>query len=324
MAHHTLRIIVSRRAERGLTHLNFPPCFIFKMKIQDKFKEYLQNKELKERTVENYLYYFKRFNKRFNQESVTRFLSQKRHQNSTARSFLINLQHFLKTNYKELKIDDEYKSEIIEVEFPKLSGRIKQKIIRPIPHEQIAILERCLDTDKLKLQLLLSYYCGLRLGELLRIEIISFNWETWKKDTDKMGECRVLGKGSKEGIALVPSFVMKRVAKYVKEHRFGSVNSRLFVRDGEVKIKNIGSSWQKKLRKAGIKSGITKLDQEGKPIKDTTVHPHRLRHSYGSHLMNDKKLNLREVQEALRHTSIQSTQIYTHINKENLKEKLNE
>jgi len=292
----------------------------------DKFEDWLRNKNLKERTIENYLYYFNKFTfESFNQETVSRFMSMKGNRNSIARSFLVNFQKFLMVNYKELGISQDSRVKIAEVELPKLTGRTKQRLIKPIPHAHINLIERALPTEQYKLQLLLSYYCGLRLGELLKITILSFNWEDWKKDFSKMGECRVYGKGDKEGIALVPSALMKRVARYIKGKKITSLDSPLFVRgNGQVSLKNKSRTWQMKLREAGIKAGITKLDGEGKPIKDTVVHPHRLRHSYASYLLNERGLNLREVQEILRHSSIQSTQVYTHINKEHLKERLEE
>ena len=141
----------------------------------------------------------------------------------------------------------------------------------------------------------------------------------------KMGECRVYGKGDKEGIAIVPAVLMRRIAIYIKNKKFSSLDSKIFVRgNANINLKNKSRTWQIKLRKAGITTGITKLDKERKPIKDTVVHPHRLRHSYASYLLNEKGFNLKEVQEVLRHVSIQSTQIYTHINKERLKEKLSQ
>ena len=291
----------------------------------ENFEDWLKNKNLKDRTVENYIYYFNKFTfEVFTQETISRFLADKTNRNSIGRSFLVNLQKYLKINYKELGFSQEQRINITEVELPKLTGRTKQTLITPIPHEQIAILEKYLDTEQLKLELLISYYCGLRLGELLKITIMSFNWDMWKKDVNKMGECRVFGKGNKEGIALVPSVLMKRIAKWIRSRKFKDINSKLFVRNSaDINLKNRARTWQMKLRKAGIKSGITKLDTLGKPIKDTVVHPHRLRHSYASYLINEKGLDIREVQEVLRHTSIQSTQIYTHINKEHLKEKLN-
>jgi len=180
----------------------------------DQFELWLRNKNLKDRTIENYIYYLNKFTfDSFNQETVSKFLSIKNNRNSNSRGFLANLQRYLRINYKELGLSKEVKEEISDVELPKLTGRVKKVLIKPIPHEQIFILEKHLGEEKLKIMLLLSYSCGLRLGELLKIEIISFNWDEWKKDISKMGECRVYGKGNKEGIALVPSSLMERISK---------------------------------------------------------------------------------------------------------------
>lgn len=294
-----------------------------KIPIED-FEVWLKNKNLKERTIENYIYYFNKFTfDVFNQETVSRFLANKTNRNSIGRSFLVNFQRFLMVNYKELGFSQESRVNIAEVELPKLTGRVKQRIVKPIPHEYIELLERNLETEKERLELLLSYYCALRLGELLKITIISFDWQKWKKDPSKMGECRVYGKGDKEGIALVPAILMRRIAKYIKSKNFSSLDSKIFVRgNANINLKNKGRTWQMKLRNAGIKAGITKLDGENKVIIETAIHPHRLRHSYASYLLNEKGLNLKEVQEVLRHASLQSTQIYTHVNKDHLKEKL--
>ena len=89
-------------------------------------------------------------------------------------------------------------------------------------------------------------------------------------------------------------------------------------------VKNRARIWQQRLRNAGIKSGLTKLDAKKEPVEGTRVYPHRLRHSYAFHLLRDKKMDIRYIQEALRHSSIQSTQIYTLINKEELKRKMEE
>ena len=301
---------------------------LYKMRIPLlKFEDWLKNKNLKERTVDNYIYYFNKFTfDVFNQETVSRFLSDRTNRNSIGRSFLVNFQKFLMVNYKELGFSQESRLNIADVELPKLTGRVKERLVKPIPHEQIPLLEKALETEKLRLMLLLSYYCALRLGELLKIDILAFNWEEWKKNTSKMGECRVYGKGDKEGIALVPAELMKRVAIYIKNKNFSSLDSKLFILGGRditsLQIKNRSRTFQTKLRNAGIISRITKLDDKGEPIKDTIVHPHRLRHSYASYLLNVKGLNLKEVQEVLRHRTIQSTQIYTHINKDKLKERL--
>jgi len=290
----------------------------------DKFENWLVNKNLKPRTVENYLYYFNKFTYQvFDQESISRFLSVKSNRNDVARGFLVNYKKFLLVNYVEMGISLELKSNIASVELPILSGRKKQRVIRPISHDHILLLEKHLNTEKEKIQLLLSYFCGLRVGELLKISIVSFNWEEWKKDTSKIGECIVFGKGDKEGIALVPSNIMKRVATFIHSQNFDSVDSYLFRDPGkEYNFNNLVRQWQIRLSEAGVKAGICKINPDGAIIKSTSVHPHRLRHSYASHLLNVVGLNIREVQELLRHSSIQSTQIYTHLSKSQLKDKL--
>jgi len=298
------------------------------MKVRvDQFEDYLRSKNLKERTIENYIYYFNKFfiYDKFNQESLAKFLSEKANRNKVSRAFLVNFKKFLMRNRDELKISEEDYVKMIETELPEGTGKQKRRLVNPIPHEQIALLEKALENERLKLMLLLTYYGGLRLGELMKIRILSFNWDEWKKDMEQMGECRVLGKGDKEGIALIPSFLMKRIAKYLRSSQFKSISihGHLFIKDtGKSDTSNRSRIWQIRLAEAGIKSGITQLDVNKKPVVGTKVHPHRLRHSFAAHLLKDLKLNLRYVQEALRHNSIVSTQIYTHINKEELKDKL--
>lgn len=289
-----------------------------------KFESWLVNKNLKPRTVQNYIYYFNKFTYgTYDQEVVARFLSLHENQNTIARSFLLNFQKFILINHEEFGISQDLRNKIAAVELPKLTGKAKRRIIIPIPHSQIPLLENVLKTEADKLKLLLSYFCGLRLGELLKIRILSFNWDSWKIDPSKLGECRVFGKGDKEGIALVPSEIMKRVASFIRANSFESINSFIFVPPGKpYNFRNMAREWESKLSEAGVEAGITQKTPEGVKIKETTVHPHRLRHSYASHLLNVVGLDIREVQELLRHSDISSTQIYTHIDKQQLKDKL--
>jgi len=290
----------------------------------DMFETWLINKNLKDRTVESYIYYFNKFTSEvFDQENVSRYLSLKSNRNNVARSFLLNYQKFLLVNHKELGLSPEVKANVAAVELPKLTGRAKKRIIRPIPHETIFVLEKHLKTEKEKLQLILSYFCGLRLGELLKITVISFNWDEWKQDPSKMGECRVFGKGDKEGIALVPSDIMKRVAAFIRAQGFPSVNTCIFREQNRpYNFNSLARIWQLRLAQAGVKAGLTQKTPEGEIIKETAIHPHRLRHSYATHLIGALGMDIREVQELLRHSSIQSTQIYTHISTGQLKKAL--
>ena len=280
------------------------------------FEEWLSNKGLKERSIKNYLYYFHKLKyPKFTQESISRFLSEKSNRNTIARAFLVNLKECMLVNSNELKIDPYYYKEINDVMLPKITGRSSKKLINTLSFEEINLLEKTLSTEELKIMLLLSYYAGLRLGELLKIRVNSFNWEIWKVNTEKMGEVRVFGKGDKEGIAIIPHFIMARITKYIRSNsdKYKSLDSRLFMMGQR--------SFQKYLQQAGIDSGITKTNEHKEVIPETSVHPHKLRHSYAHNLLI-KGVDIRYIKEALRHSSIQSTQIYTQLDKEELKDKL--
>jgi len=298
---------------------------------QEQFENWLLNKQLRANTVESYMYYFLRFTNdanAFNQETAMKFFSKSKNRNSIGRSFLINFRKFLMQNHKSLKLSVEDLGDIVEMDLSTFKAKGKKILVYPIAHEDISLLEKHLPTERLKIQLMLSYYCALRLGEALKIRFRSFNWGDWGKDMTKMGECRVMGKGGKPGIALVPGPIMNRISHFFQSSEYPRLtqNSLLFLRsvlsDEEINVKNSARTWQMHLRQAGVDAGLTKKDSKGIIIKETGVYPHRLRHSYATYLLNTKKLNIREVQEILRHASITSTQIYTHIDKEELKEKL--
>lgn len=297
------------------------------MKISlEEFNNYLINKGLKNRTIENYLYYFNKFTDEFyNQETVSRFLSQKSNQNSIARSFLLNLKKYLLMNYRELGLE-KLKPSIMEVELPSLTGRRKKREVNPLSKEEIARVLKYLPGEKEKLELLITYYGqGLRLGGLLKIKVISFNWPKWKEDPKQFGELRVFEKGDKERIVFIPSNIMERVAKYIYAAGLQTPDSYLFIHPTKEnqKLKDLARTWQMKLRKAGIDSGVTQIGKNRQPIKETIVHPHRIRHSFASHFQAAQG-DIRKTQEALGHSDISSTQIYTHVNRDLLKEDLKE
>lgn len=292
------------------------------MKIPiDKFESWLRNKNLKERTIEEYIYYFSKFkDSLFSQETVSRFLSIKSNRNAAARSFLANLRKFIIQNYKELGFSIEDRLEASEVELPKISGRKKQRIIKTLTFDEIKEIEKHLEKEKNKLKLLCSYYAGLRVGELLKIKVISFNWNEWKKDPTQMGECRVLGKGDKEGLAFFPSNLMIRIARYIKSQKNLDLNSTIFIKryQNHRTIKATSTYWAKTFREACIKAKIIKVDSKGKIIDETRVTPHCLRHSYATHL-EKRGVRMKRLQNLMRHSSITSTELYTHVSKEDLK-----
>jgi integrase/recombinase XerD len=153
--------------------------------------------------------------------------------------------------------------------------------------------------DKAILELL--YGCGLRVSELLNIrrEDIFF-----KEDF-----IRVKGKGSKERIIPLGSKAKKALIEYITKERptlDKKKSSFLFLTRRGNKISRMGL-W-KRFREYLLKSGITK-----------NCTPHTLRHSFATHLL-ERGASLRTVQLLLGHADISTTQIYTHVDRNYLRE----
>ena len=153
--------------------------------------------------------------------------------------------------------------------------------------------------DKAILELL--YGCGLRVSELLNLrrEDIFF-----KEDL-----IRVKGKGSKERIIPLGSKAKKALIKYITEERpaLDKKNSAyLFLTRRGNKLSRMGL-W-KRFQQYLVKSGITK-----------SCTPHTLRHSFATHLLQ-RGASLRTVQLLLGHSDISTTQIYTHVDRNYLRE----
>jgi len=155
--------------------------------------------------------------------------------------------------------------------------------------------------DKALLELL--YACGVRVSELLGLKVsdLYFNEEM----------IRVFGKGSKERLIPVGRSAVKWVKKYL-------IQSRTML---EKKHKSENFLF---LNKRGIilsRMGIWKIVD--KYVKDAgikkEVHPHTFRHSFATHLL-EGGADLRAVQEMLGHADISTTQIYTHIDREYIKQ----
>ncbi|MDI6845977.1 MAG: site-specific tyrosine recombinase XerD [Candidatus Saccharicenans sp.] len=145
------------------------------------------------------------------------------------------------------------------------------------------------------------YGCGLRVSELISLEL---------KDVRlAQGFLICRGKGSKERIVPVGKAAARWLGKYLREVRplwdikgsaviFLTRRGKPFTRQGIWKI----------LKTYGQKAGL----------KDK-IHPHVLRHSFATHLL-ERGADLRAVQMLLGHSQITTTQIYTHVSRERLKQ----
>lgn len=150
----------------------------------------------------------------------------------------------------------------------------------------------------------LFYATGLRVSELVNLEI---------KNTDlKTGIIKTMGKGSKERIIPFGSKAKNALKNYLKEREVTLINSSCGRKyEKYVFLKPNGS----KITRQYVYKFIHNL---GKKI-EKDISPHTIRHSFATHLL-ENGADLRVVQELLGHSSIVTTQLYTHISKKRLRE----
>lgn len=188
------------------------------------------------------------------------------------------------------------------------SPRIRRKLPEVLSFDEIEKLLSIPDVSEKfglrdKAMLELFYSSGLRVSELINIKIndLFFPEEV----------IRVLGKGSKERIIPVGSSAIKWVTEYL-------VKSRPLLEKRSVSLNIVFLNKNgKKLSRMGIWKIIIKYAKEAGIEKE--VHPHTLRHSFATHLV-EGGADLRAVQEMLGHSDISTTQIYTHVDREYVKQ----
>jgi integrase/recombinase XerC len=142
----------------------------------------------------------------------------------------------------------------------------------------------------------LFYSCGLRISELLALDV---------KDVDFIGETvKVRGKGAKERIVPIGGPAINAIQRYRQEAAVTSGALFLSKRRTRITQQAVDLLLRKYLRHSGIPFSIS---------------PHKLRHTFATHML-DAGADLRSVQALLGHASLSTTQIYTHVTRERLKQ----
>ena len=256
-----------------------------------EFKEYLDSESF------NYLevdydfikgYLMKLYDRKLSRASVSRKLSSLR----SFYKYLFN-NDLIKTNpFKYVSTPKK------EKKLPKYLGVDEIETIFGIPDVTVPLGQR----DKVILEVL--YATGIRVSELVNIKLDDIDFDR--------KEIKILGKGNKERIDPFGDYALdaietfindgrcKILSKYNKESDYLILNGKgnnITTRGVEKIIDNI-------VKKASIKKHIS---------------PHMLRHSFATHLLNEG-CDIRVVQELLGHESLESTQIYTHVSNEHLRE----
>lgn len=153
--------------------------------------------------------------------------------------------------------------------------------------------------DRLMVEII--YACGLRVSEVCNLRKQQIDYDNFI--------LRVIGKGNKERIIPFYDDLAKLIDQYLKtyytEHLNNQTHDYLF-------INNRG----KKITSRTIQMLLVEV--KNRTNLKINVHPHMLRHSFASHLL-ENGADLRTVQELLGHENLSTTQIYTHLNLEHLK-----
>ena len=157
------------------------------------------------------------------------------------------------------------------------------KVVTPIEKRDRALLE-------------LLYGSGIRLAELVGLDI---------KDLDLAnGNARVLGKGRKTRIVPLGSHTVRALKTWLATRADRNPEDPVFIGRGDQRISP--RTVQLRVKRAGMKA-----------LGVDSIHPHLLRHSFASHLLESSG-DLRAVQELLGHSDISTTQIYTHLDFQHL------
>ena len=173
-------------------------------------------------------------------------------------------------------------------------GEIEKLLSQPRGTEPAALRDRAL--------LELMYACGLRASEAIGLELMDVDLHE--------GVLRARGKGSKERVVPIGQAALRALRMYLERGRpalvKGSAEPRLFVnfRGGQLTRQGL----YKIVRRHALTAGLA-----------DRMSPHTLRHTFATHLLAGG-CDLRSVQEMLGHADVSTTQLYTHLSSERLKD----
>ena len=201
--------------------------------------------------------------------------------------------------YRYLARDHGYvDNPVLGIRAPKRAKRLPQALSPDEAHRLLDIDAETAIESRDKAMFELFYSSGLRLSELTGLA---------PSDVDHAeGTVRVTGKGSKTRIVPVGTHALKALASWLRSRALipGYEPGALFV--GRTGKRLSPRSVQQRLKTLALKQGVS-----------THVHPHVLRHSFASHVLQSSG-DLRAVQEMLGHASISTTQVYTHLDFQHL------
>jgi integrase/recombinase XerD len=257
----------------------------------EKLETELKLRAFSPRTVESYLYYNRKFlefvkkePEQVTEDDVKNYIVGLMTRNVSAKSIIL-IKAALKFFY-----DEVLKKNIVNIKSPKVSKKLPVVLTK----EEVKTLINSVENQKHKLIISFLYSTGLRLSELVNLKVGDLELD------EKVGWVRS-GKGDKDRLFILPNSLIEDLRKHVQGK---TENNYIFSGHKEqMSPRNI----QKIVSSATKRAGINK-----------PVHTHTLRHTYATHLLESGE-NIRKIQMLLGHSSLNTTQLYTHISTDELK-----
>ena len=190
-----------------------------------------------------------------------------------------------------------------------VSPKIGRKLPNVLTIEEINLIINSVESNNVGIRnraiIEIIYGCGLRVSELTNLLLSNLFL--------KQGYIKIVGKGNKERLSPIGSLATDSLNDFLTNVRPGlKINNKF---SDHVFINNRGTS----LSRSMIFKMIKKYTLKANIKKD--ISPHSLRHSFATHLV-EGGANLRAVQEILGHSSITTTEIYTHLDSDYLRSNL--
>ncbi len=236
---------------------------------------------------ENFLNFIKKQPEQVEEEDVKSYIAEKLSENSS--STIILFLSAIKYAYSNILKKDP----TINIKRPKREKRLPTVLTK----DEIKKLFEVLDAKKSKLMVSLMYACGMRVSELTNLKIRDLDFE------ERIGHMRQ-AKGKKDRIFNIPYFLFKDLKRQSEKQRSKNQEYLFTGPKGKLSSRNLQKIVSRAAQRADIK-------------KD--VHCHTLRHSFATHLL-ENDVDIRYIQALLGHSSIATTELYTHISTKKIKQ----
>ncbi len=287
----------------------------------NEFKNYLKlERSLSNNSIDAYLLDIRKLTS-FISENYSTSLSIENINVSIIESFIKHLFKSESSTYSQARIVSGLKSffnyllleEKIDINPMELIDA--PKLVRKLPEtlsiQEIENIINAVDLDskegmRNKAILETLYSCGLRVSELVNLKVQNLFLD--------IGFIKVLGKGMKERLVPIGTKAAECISIYMKDYRTNLNISEGF--EGYLFINRRGKNLTRNMIFIIVKDLVKKAGL------NKNISPHTFRHSFATHLI-EGGADLRAVQEMLGHESITTTEIYTHLNKNYLKEVVN-